>query len=170
MILLFFSGILFFWTDFFLVFIFNEDYLIFSTILKLVVIAGIFEVLINLLVPLINARNKVKLILFLSLGYLTYKLPLFFIGLIFFGIEGGLVGIIIANIITFIIQLEVSKRLGIRLKLKSTILLYISFFISLISTFILKMLFFNNSNTFIAQLFALDILYYFICCSASSTL
>ncbi len=138
-LLLILSGILFFSVDFFLDFVFLESRIIFSNILKLFVLAAIFQIFKIFVLSLLNAQNKVKMSFLLNMLYTTYSIPLFFIGLIYGGIEGAIIfGLIIGNIISLIIQVYSIYKIGnIKINIKRIILQYLTFFIPLVITVIL---------------------------------
>ena len=147
-LLLILSGILFFSVDFFLDFVFLESRLIFSNILKLIVFAAIFQIFKIFVLSLLNAQNKVKLSFLLNILYMTYYIPLFFIGLIYGGIEGAIIfGLIIGNIISLIIQIYSIYKIGnIKINIKKIILQYLTFFIPLVITVILENLILKEIN------------------------
>jgi len=145
-LLLLFSGIMFFIIDFFLFLIYSESYLVFSILLKLLLLSKIsiafyipFEIML-----LINKKEKVMF--YCRLFRTLINISLFFIGLIFFGILGGILGIILANVIILFLYIAISPRvLNIEVDLKRFITQYLIFGISLLITLLL-------GNTFISQL------------------
>ncbi|TKJ20184.1 MAG: hypothetical protein CEE43_13400 [Promethearchaeota archaeon Loki_b32] len=155
-LLLIISGVLFFSVDFVLDFVFLEDRLIYSTILKLVLIATIFRMFGQFLQTLLNAQNKVKLPLILQITYMLYIIPLFFIGLIFFeGIRvevAIILGLIIGNIISLVIQILATHRFGnIKLNIKRMVFQYLTFFIPLGITLMLESVIFKELSFNIIQ-------------------
>ena len=143
--LLLISGILFFTIEFFLDLLYGEPYLIYADVIKLYLISVIFVVLGNILVPLLNAKNKVKVIPFLTLSYLLIIALCFLTGLIFFGIIGAMYGLIVSKFIVFIIQLVVSFKIGgVRINYSKIFIQYGIFFCSLITGIILETIFFKN--------------------------
>ena len=147
-ILLIISGILFFAVDFILDFIFLEDRLIYSDFLRLLILATTFRILGYFVQTLLNAQYKVKLSFLLKILYMSYTIPLFFIGLIYFGVEGAIIlGLIIGNIISLIIQIFSSKKFGnIEVNIKRIVVQYITFFIPLGITIILEQLIFKEAS------------------------
>jgi len=139
-LLLIISGILFFSVEFTLDVVFLEDRLIYSNLLRLIVIASIFRILDLFLQTYLNAQRKVKISLILKVIYISFSLPLFFFGLIYFGVEGAIFfGLILGNIISFFIQIFTSYKFGnITLNIKKISILYFTFFISLAITILLK--------------------------------
>ncbi|GAI26912.1 unnamed protein product, partial [marine sediment metagenome] len=92
-LMLLISGALYILTDFFLVLVYGESYLIYSTIVKLYLITIIFSVLGNILIPLLNAKNKIKILPILTTINLFIIIPSFFIGIVFYGIIGVIIGL-----------------------------------------------------------------------------
>jgi len=138
-LMLFISGSLFFLTDFFLVLVYGNSYLIHSNIVKLYLISIVFTVLGNILIPLLNAKNKVKILPVLTIINLVIIISLFLIGIASYGIIGAIVGLIIANIIVFLIQLLLSIRIGeVKIKSNKIFFQYFDFFISLVIAMILE--------------------------------
>ncbi len=143
--LLLISGVLFFTAEFFLDFLYGETFLIYTDVVKLYLISIIFVVLGNILVPLLNVKNKVNIIPFLTLSYTIIIAPCFLIGLIYFGIIGGMYGLIISKLIVFILQIIVCFKIGgVRINFSKTFIQYGIFFCSLITSIILETLFFKN--------------------------
>ncbi|KKN19741.1 hypothetical protein LCGC14_0942670 [marine sediment metagenome] len=136
------SGILFFSVDFMIDFVFLETRLVYSSFLRLMVIASVFKILDYFVQTLLNAQNKVKLSFLLRIVYMTYYIPLFFIGLIFFGVNEAIIfGLLIGNIISTIIQIYTTYRIGkIKLNVKKIAVQYATFFIPLTITWILQYL------------------------------
>ncbi|TET57798.1 MAG: hypothetical protein E3J52_09685, partial [Promethearchaeota archaeon] len=161
-LLLIISGVLFFSVDFVLDFVFLEDRLIYSTILKLVLIATIFRMFGQFLQTLLNAQNKVKLPFILQITYMLYIIPLFFIGLIFFeGIRvevAIILGLIIGNIISLVIQILATQRFGnIKLNIKRLVFQYLTFFIPLGITLMLERVIFKELSFNIIQYLGLSL-------------
>ena len=130
-LMLLISGGLFILADFFLI-VYGESYLIYSTIVKLYLISIIFTVLGNIFVPLLNAKNKIKILPILTSINLLIMIPLFFIGLVFYGIVGAIIGIIISKFMVFLVQLLASIKIGnVKIKIKKIFFQYLIFFISL---------------------------------------
>lgn len=136
------SGILFFTVDFMIDFVFLETRLVYSSLLRLMVIASVFKILDYFVQTLLNAQNKVKLSFLLRIVYMTYYIPLFFIGLIFFGVNEAIIfGLLIGNIVSTIIQVYTTYRIGkIKLNVKKIAVQYATFFIPLTITWILQYL------------------------------
>lgn len=136
------SGILFFSVDFMIDFVFLEARLVYSSFLRLMVIASVFKILDYFVQTLLNAQNKVKLSFLLRIIYMTYYIPLFFIGLIFFGVNEAIIfGLLIGNLISTIIQIYTTYRIGkIKLNVKKIVIQYATFFIPLTITWTLQFL------------------------------
>ncbi|MFW9989793.1 MAG: oligosaccharide flippase family protein [Candidatus Odinarchaeota archaeon] len=147
-VLLIISGILFFSVEFVLDFAFLEYRLIYSNFLRLIVLASIFKILAIFVQSHLNAQHKVKLTLFLRIIYTSISIPLFFIGLIFFGVEGAIIyGLIFGNILSMIIQIFATYKYGeIKLDIKKIIIQYITFLVPLSITIVLKELIFNQAT------------------------
>ncbi|MFX1470496.1 MAG: oligosaccharide flippase family protein [Promethearchaeota archaeon] len=139
-VLLIISGILYFCVEFVLDFVFLEDRLIYSNLLRLIVLASIFRLLAAFVQSLLNAQHKVKSTLILRIIYTSMSVPLFFIGLFFFGVEGAILyGLIIGNILSMVVQVFATYKYGnIQLNLKKITIQYIAFFLPLIITIFLK--------------------------------
>ncbi len=148
-LLLIISGILFFSVEFVLDFVFLEARLIYSNLLRLIVLASIFQVLAIFVQSHFNAQHKVKLSLFLRIFYTSISIPLFFIGLYFFGVEGAILyGLIVGSILSMVIQIFATYKFGnIKLNIKGIILQYITFFVPLIITIFLKELIFKDATS-----------------------
>ena len=155
-LLLIITGVLFFSVDFVLDFVFLEDRLIYSTILRLLLIATIFRMFGQFLQTLLIAQNKVKLPLILQIIYMLFIIPLFFIGLIFFeGIRveiAIILGLIIGNLISLVIQILATHRFGnIKLNIKRMVFQYLTFFIPLGITLLLESVIFKDLSFKIIQ-------------------
>ncbi|MFX1316106.1 MAG: hypothetical protein ACFE9T_09605, partial [Promethearchaeota archaeon] len=154
-ILLIMSGILFFAVDFILDFIFLENRLIYSGFLRLLILSAAFQILGYFVDSLLNAQYKVKFTFLLKVINVSYIIPLFFIGLIYFGVEGAIfLGLILGNIISLMIEIYSSKKLAkVELNIKKIFIQYITFFIPLGITLILERLIFKETSfTFIQHL------------------
>jgi hypothetical protein len=175
-LLLIISGILFFSVEFILDFLFLEDRLIYSNYLRLIVLASIFKILAIFLQSHLNAQRKVKLSLILRIFYTSISIPLFFFGLFFFytsisiplfffglflyGIEGAIIyGLILGNLLSMTIQIYATYRFGkVNLNIKKILSQYLTFFIPLGITIILKELLFKHITLDFTQFFGLSLL------------
>ena len=147
-LLLIISGILFFSVEFTIDFVFLEERLIYSNLLKLIVIASIFKVLGLYLQTYLNAQHKVKISLILKVTYMAFNIPLFFIGLIYLGVEGAIIyGLILGNIISMVIQIFATYRFAhIKLNISKIIIQYFTFFASMVITMLLKEYIFKDAS------------------------
>jgi O-antigen/teichoic acid export membrane protein len=145
-LLLIIAGFLFFAVDFLIDFIFLETRLVYSNFLKLMLIATVFSVLEKFVQNLLNSSNKVKIPFLLKIFDMSYSVPLFFIGLIYFGVEGAIIfGLIIGFIISTIIQIIVTRKFGnVKLNIRTIFVQYLSFFIPLGITMIFESLVFKE--------------------------
>jgi len=147
-LLLFISGVLFFSVEFVIDFFFLEDRLIYSNFLRLIILASIFTLFDRFIGALLSAQNRVKLVLLMKVTYMLYYIPLFFIGLIYFGVEGAIIGLLIGNIISLIIQIILTYKLAkINLNLIQLISQYAAFFIPLAITILLKDYLFKDASS-----------------------
>jgi O-antigen/teichoic acid export membrane protein len=159
-LLLIISGILFFSVEFILDFLFLEDRLIYSNYLRLIVLASIFKILAIFLQSHLNAQRKVKLSLILRIFYTSISIPLFFFGLFLYGIEGAIIyGLILGNLLSMTIQIYATYRFGkVNLNIKKILSQYLTFFIPLGITIILKELLFKHITLDFTQFFGLSLL------------
>jgi len=159
-LLLLISGILFFSVEFTIDFVFLEDRLIYSNLLKLIVIASIFKVLGLYLQTYLNAQHKVKISLILKIIYMIFTIPLFFIGLIYLGVEGAIIyGLIVGNIISIVIQIYATYRFAkIKLNIKKIIVQYLTFFTSLVITMLLKEYIFKDASLILLDRIGLSLI------------
>ena len=153
-IILFIAGILFLVTDFFLFVVYGEDYLIYSTLVKLIMLSFGYGVLVSLFNTLLYATNKLKLIPFSALIYISIRLFFFFIGLIFFGIYGAIIGLIFSNMILLLLSFLFTLRIfKIKLNIVKIFLQYFIFYLALGVSLILEYLFLNVLNARILEFF-----------------
>ncbi|MFW9942040.1 MAG: oligosaccharide flippase family protein [Candidatus Thorarchaeota archaeon] len=147
-LLLLIVGLLFFSVNFLIDFIFLETRLKYSIFLKLMLIATVFSVLEKFVQNLLNSSNRVKIPFLLKIIEILYAVPLFFIGLIYFGVEGAIIlGLILGFILSTIIQIIVTRKIGnIKLNVKKILIQYITFFIPLGITIIFESLIFKKTS------------------------
>ena len=151
-LMLLISGALYILTDFFLMLVYGESYLIHSTIVKLYLITIIFTVLGNIFIPLLNAKNKIKILPILTIINLFIIIPSFFIGIVFYGIVGAIIGLIISKFIVFLIQLLLSIKIGnVKIKFNKIFFQYLIFFISLFLAVILEEILFREIRLNVLQ-------------------
>ena len=103
-LLLIITGILFFFVELFLS-LYGESYLKFSLIAKLMVITTIFVLPGGFLFSLLRVSDKVVYSVPVSIVFYSIRIPLFLLGLQYYGIEGSIIGLLIAEILTFILEI-----------------------------------------------------------------
>ncbi|MFW9820770.1 MAG: lipopolysaccharide biosynthesis protein, partial [Candidatus Thorarchaeota archaeon] len=131
------SGVLFFLTDFFLFFVYGVDYLIFSFLVKLFIFTMIFNPIGNLFFVGLKSMNKVKFIPIIDMILFSLRVTAFLIGIIFYGIYGALIGLIISRSINFILLYYFGwKILKIKLNLIKIVFQFLIFFGSLFGAII----------------------------------
>jgi len=151
-LMLLISGGLYILTDFFLMLVYGESYLIYSTIVKLYLLTIIFTVLGNIFIPLLNATNKIRFLPILTIINLFIIIPSFFIGIVFYGVVGAIIGLIISKFIVFLIMLVLSIKIGnVKIKLNKIFFQYLIFFISLFLAVILEELLFRGIRINVLQ-------------------
>ncbi len=161
-ILLFFAGLLFFVADFYLVIIYGDLYLEYSIFLKIMVLSIIFRVLITPFDSLLYAQNRTKLLPRIRLIMLVIQIPLFFIGVINFGIIGAVVAIFIINLLLFFFFIILNfKILKIRIILKTILLQYLTLIISISVTLLIKFYLYDYLTSIFIELLNLTFLKYF---------
>ena len=157
-VILFITGILFLVTDFFLFVVYGEDYLVYSTLVKLIILSICYGVLTSLFNSFLIISNKVKLLPFSGLLSFSISLFVFFTGWFFFGLKGAIIGLIIGNIILlFLSFLLIKKIFKIKLNIFKIFLQYLIFYISLGLSLLLGDLILNPINFRIYQ--SLNLLY-----------
>jgi len=132
------TGFFFFMTEFFLIIIYGESYLIYSLLVKFSLISIIFNIQDAFLGSFLIASNRVKLLSIIVLVFGALQLTFFAIGLIFYGIIISILFLTCSYIICLISYTLILNKFKIKLKIKKTILLFSIFFISLLSTLILE--------------------------------
>jgi len=160
LILFFLTGIFFFISEFFLRSIYGIDYVKFTILLKLYLISITFNPLGAIFKSLLLSTHKVKYLPLIDLLNIFILIPCFLIGLIFFNIYGALIGIIISHFIIFLINIILSFKIGnINMQIKNLISQYSSFYIPLIITVILNILFLNNWTKMILDFLGLSLFF-----------
>lgn len=155
------SGVLFLFGDFFLFFVYGEDYLVFSFLLKLFIFTMIFNPIGNLFFVGLKSTNKVKQIPIIDMLLFLLRVSFFLIGIIFYGIYGALIGLIISRFIIFLLLYYFSwKILKIKLNLIKIILQFLIFFSSLFGALIIGDLLLNEVYYMILQNLNLTIFRY----------
>ncbi|MFX1378935.1 MAG: oligosaccharide flippase family protein [Promethearchaeota archaeon] len=151
------SGILFVLADFFLFFVYGEDFLVFSFLLKLFIFTLIFNPIGNLFLVGLKSINKVKLIPVIDMILFSIRITAFLIGIIFFGIYGALIGLIISRFIIFLLLYYFSwKILNIKLDLVKIFFQFLIFFSSLFGALIIGDLLLNELYFNILEFFNLS--------------
>ena len=155
------SGVLFLLVDFFLFFVYGEDYLVFSFLLKLFIFTMIFNPIGNLFFVGLKSTNKVKMIPIIDMILFSLRVSFFLIGIIFYGIYGALIGLIMSRFIIFLLLYYFSwKILKIKLNLNKIILQFLIFFSSLFGALIIGDLLLNEVYYIILQNLNLTIFRY----------
>jgi O-antigen/teichoic acid export membrane protein len=141
------TGLLFFFADFFIAFIYGEPRLIYSDIVKVYLFTFIFLIVSSPMVSLLLAENKGKsLVLVRFIGFLL-QFPLFIVLLVFFDLYYAIFGIIVSNFLFSVLYLYVTIKIGkIKLNLKKITYQYLIFFVSLAITLILEYFLLDNLN------------------------
>ena len=140
-------GILFFLSDFFLSFIYGNEYIEFSSLLKLMQISMVISIYPMLFGLLLRTTNKIRLLAIISSIFFPLHILSVFIGLINFGIYGMYFAVIFINIILLIIEFILTvKLLKVNLDLFKIIIQYLSFFVAIIIPVILGNLLFDELN------------------------
>ncbi|MHA1294764.1 MAG: oligosaccharide flippase family protein, partial [Promethearchaeota archaeon] len=161
-LILLITGILLFIVDIFLFIVYGESYLVFGLMLKLLLMIVIFNVLGSFFFSLLRASNKVKYMIPIILINVSIRMPLFLIGLIFFGVHWAIIGLLIGNIIIFgLYAMFCFKIFNIRLKIPKAVQLYLIFFAALGITLILENIILKDFNTAILRYLNLTIFEHF---------
>jgi len=151
-LILLITGFLFFFVELFLSLIYGESYLQFSLIVKLMLLSTIFALPGGFFFSLLRVSDKVKYSIPISIIFFSIRIPLFLLGLQYYGIEGSLIGLITAEILVFIILIIlINKFFKIKLHFIKHIFPYFIFFISLGITLFLDYLFLSEFNTLVLE-------------------
>ncbi len=146
-ILLLSSGILIFFSDFFLSFIYGTNYLIYLSIINILLLSSIFATLPNLISLFLRAINRIKIGQILYLVIFILQICFFFIGITNFGIFGVVYFSLLLNIVALIIYTFLYlKFIKIKKPLKKFYLLYLVFFCSYSITILLGVFFLDEIN------------------------
>lgn len=144
---LLFTGVLYFFSEFFLFFLYGENYLIYSDIVQIYLFSFIFLIFSAPFDSLMLAENKVKYFNLIRLIAISIRLPIFIILLINNGLIIALYGLLGCNFIYGCLYIYFTFKIGnIKLNLKKIILQYFSFFLSLGITVLLENLILNTIN------------------------
>lgn len=140
-------GIFFFISDFFLSFIYSPSYLMFSILIKLMLIFSVFKILGPQVHVLIKAKNRTKFDPKYKIIVTTIAIPLFFIGLLYYGLYGAIFGLLIGDFIAFLFRIVICiKYFDTPINLKKILFQFLTFFLSLIFVIIINELFLDNLN------------------------
>jgi O-antigen/teichoic acid export membrane protein len=154
-LILIITGILFLVADFYLQLIYSEyseSFALYSTILKILIISMIFNVQGSFFYSLLRASEKVKY--FIPIGIISFLIQIscFFLGLQYFGITGGVFGVLFGNVVSFVILSFLNLKIfNFKIDVTKTILTYTIFFCALGLSLLLETLFFAEFNTFLLQ-------------------
>ncbi len=158
-LILLITGILIFLTDFFLVVAYGESFLIYSLLIKFFLLTAIFKCLGPLLGALISALNKVKYFPIITLIIFLLRVPLFFIGLIYFGIIGAIISLIFSGIMEILFHIYLSLKVGsVKINKRKITLQFLSFFVALILTIVLENVVFSRINQLFLNTLSLQFL------------
>jgi len=161
-LLLLLTGLLFFVVEFFLSIVYGESYLKFSLIVKLMLISTIFSLPGGFFFSLLKVSDKIKYLTPISIIFYSIQILLFLLGLIFYGIEGSIIGMIIAGMLIFISLIFLIKKLyKIKLHYRKHISPYLIFFISIGITLILENLFLSEFNSLVLESLNLHLIKHF---------
>ncbi|GAG84309.1 unnamed protein product, partial [marine sediment metagenome] len=144
------TGLLFFFADLFIAFIYREPRLIYSDLVKLYLFTYVFLIVSGPVVSLLLAENKGKyLVLIRFIGFLL-QFPLFLVLLIFLSLYYAIFGIIISNLLYSILFLYVAIKIGnMKLNIKRIFFNYLIFFFSLGLTLILEYFLLDDINNWL---------------------
>jgi len=151
-LILLITGFLFFFVELFLSLIYGESYLKFSLIVKLMLITSIFALPGGFFFSLLRVSDKVYYSIPISIVFTSIRIPLFLLGLQYYGIEGSIIGLIIAEILVFMLLIIlITKFFKIKLHFKKHIFPYFIFFISIGLTLIFENLFLSEFNSLVLE-------------------
>ena len=137
-------------------FLFPADYLQFIFYFQIILLSSVFMVFGSILIPLLGAKNKVKILPFLSIFYQTILMIFFWIGIANFQLYGYAITLFIASVIIFILELIIARRLlKFKIYFKEMIIIITSFFTSLIISRILIPIFFLPKSHILSDLIIL---------------
>ncbi len=144
-VFLFISGVLFFLSDFFLAFIYGDNYVEYSLLIKIMLISMVISIYPMLFSLLLRTTNKIKLLATITAIFFPLTILFVLTGLINYGIYGMYFAIIILNIILLICEIIMTwKLLRINLDFFKMILQYCSYIIAIFVANLLDNLIFND--------------------------
>ena len=127
------TGIFIIFAEFYIFIIYGTNYIQYTFYCQLMLLTAVPRVLGGLLSSLLQSINKTKIFPLLSLIYNVVLIIFFFLGIFQFELIGYAYFLFIAVFINFLIQFKFSNKLGgIKLPLIKTVLIFVSFFDSLI--------------------------------------
>ena len=144
-LILLITGIFFFFVDFFLSFFYGSSYLIFSNLVKLMLFSIVFSLLCSYLYNLLRATKNIKTVLLISFLTIVTLIISFIAGLIYYGIFGAIISVIIVNLIRSMICISLTYKIfNIKLDIRKIVLIYTAFFISIGLTIFFDFLILND--------------------------
>ena len=132
------TGLLFILSEFYLGFIYGNSYLYYSILIQLILIGNVVSIYSSLYFILLRTTNRIKQLIIITLIGYPYQIILFLVSVIIYGIVGMLIIDIFARIIWsgiyFILSVKVLK---LRIDFLKIMILYLTFFFSLVLSTIL---------------------------------
>ncbi|MFW9988144.1 MAG: lipopolysaccharide biosynthesis protein [Candidatus Odinarchaeota archaeon] len=142
---LFIAGLLFFISEFFLSFIYGDNYVEYSFLIELMLFSLVLSIYPTFFSILLRITQKIKLLAIITLIFFPLHIISVFIGLINYGIYGMYFAMIIINVLLLIFELVLTlKLLKINMGFYKMIFQYLSFFIAIFIASILGILIFND--------------------------
>lgn len=139
------TGILFFFSDFFLGFVYGEDFVVYSIMIQLLLISGAVSIYGSLYLLLLRTTNRIKQLMLIFVIGFPIQIIIFFVSIINFGILGMLIADIIQRVVSLVIYSILSiKVMKINLNISKVAVLMFSYFFSLFLVIILGNLFLNE--------------------------
>jgi O-antigen/teichoic acid export membrane protein len=139
------TGIFFFLSEFFLSFVYGNNYIQYSSIIKLMQISSVISIYPSLFGILLRTTNKIKILAITTMIAFPINVIFAFTGLFYFGIYGLLYAIIFFNALVLITEIGLTiKLMKINLEYRKMLGLFLSFFIAVILTITLNDLLFDE--------------------------
>jgi len=139
------TGILFFFSNFFLSFVYGEDFVVYSIMIQILLISGALSIYGSLYLLLLRTTNRIKQLVILFVTGFPIQITIFFATIINFGILGMLIADLIQRIISLVMYSILSvKVIKINLNILKVVALFFSYFFSLFLVIILGDLFLNE--------------------------
>ena len=156
------TGIFFFLSEFFLSFVYGDDYVQYASIIRLMQISSIISIYPSLFGILLRTTNKIKILAIMTMIAFPINVIFVFTGLIYFGIYGMLYAIILINLLLLITEIGLTiKIMKINLEYKKMLGLFLSFFVAVFLTITLNNLIFDEVSKQLWSLSNLLIFEYF---------